>query len=250
MGLAAMCLRLLRTMLLSMTATLNPNSDLAYSTLYHVTVAGSVADLAGNPLGSDATWSFTTGAAPLPVLSDTTAADFSAGTLNSCVADATIGDGAVRLPLTLDEGFSGTGTSLPAGWIPTIWSGSTPPTLGGGMLTVNGSEAYTSANYTAGHSLQFVATFSAHAYESVGFAGGDPPLNNPPWLQFGTGAAGAQLYARILATGGTIGSGDDAIALGASYLGNPHTYRIDWNTNKVEFFIDGVSLVVRNISVC
>ena len=97
----------------SMTATLNPTSNLAYATLYHVAVSGSVTDVAGNQLGGDATWSFTTSAAPLPTLSDTTTADFSAGTLNSCVADATIGDGAVRLPGVVDVDFSG--TALPVG---------------------------------------------------------------------------------------------------------------------------------------
>ena len=186
---------------------------------------------------------FTTTVLPL---GDDTTADFNAGTLNSCVADATVGDGAVRLPFVIDEAYSG--TTLPGGWTSTIWTGSTPPTIGGGMLSVNGSEAYTTANYSSGHSLEFVATFSAHAYQTVGFAGGNPPLNNPPWLQFGTGSSGTQLYARILPTGGSIGSPDDTIALGAQYLGSPHTYRIDWNTDKVEFFIDGESVLVRNMT--
>ncbi len=228
----------------SMTATLNPNADLAYSTLYHVTVFGTVTDLAGNPLGSDSTWNFTTATAPLPVLSDTTAADFSAGTINSCVVDAIIGDGAVRLPLVIDEDFSG--TAFPSAWTSNIWSGSALPTVGNSLLSVNGNQAYTSAVYTAGHTLQFRATFDAHTYESVGFAGGNPPLNSPPWLQFGTGTTGTQLYARILASGGTAGGGDDMIPLGAAYLGTPHTYRIDWKTNGLEFFIDGVSVVSRS----
>lgn len=42
-------------------ATLNPTVDLASATLFHVTVAGTVADVAGNPLGTADTWSFTTG---------------------------------------------------------------------------------------------------------------------------------------------------------------------------------------------
>ena len=50
----------------SRTATLNPTADLAYSTLYHVTVSGSVRDISINPLGSDDTWSFTTAADNCP----------------------------------------------------------------------------------------------------------------------------------------------------------------------------------------
>jgi len=42
-------------------ATLNPASDLAPGTLYNVTVAATVADVAGNSLGTASTWSFTTG---------------------------------------------------------------------------------------------------------------------------------------------------------------------------------------------
>ena len=45
-------------------ATLNPTADLDPSTVYDVTVAATVADLAGNALGTADTWSFTT-AVPL-----------------------------------------------------------------------------------------------------------------------------------------------------------------------------------------
>ncbi len=46
------------------TAILNPSADLLPSTLYHVTVAGTVADLSDNALGAAVTWSFTTAAPP------------------------------------------------------------------------------------------------------------------------------------------------------------------------------------------
>ena len=63
-----------------------------------MTVAASVADLAGNRLGADDTWTFTTGAVILSV-TDTTVADFSAGSRLACAVDATIGDGVVCMPL-------------------------------------------------------------------------------------------------------------------------------------------------------
>lgn len=47
------------------TATFDPTDALAYSTLYTVTVSGSVATTGGVTLGGDATWSFTTEAAPI-----------------------------------------------------------------------------------------------------------------------------------------------------------------------------------------
>ena len=48
------------------TATLDPSADLEASTSYTATVKGGPAgakDVAGNPLASDVSWSFTTGAA-------------------------------------------------------------------------------------------------------------------------------------------------------------------------------------------
>jgi uncharacterized protein DUF4082/Big-like domain-containing protein/purple acid phosphatase-like protein len=51
------------------TATLTPQSSLAYATTYTATVkggSGGVADTSGNPLAQDRVWSFTTGAAPPP----------------------------------------------------------------------------------------------------------------------------------------------------------------------------------------
>jgi concanavalin A-like lectin/glucanase superfamily protein/Big-like domain-containing protein len=45
------------------TAALTPQSPLACGTAYDVVLAGTVTDLAGNALGSDVTWTFTTSAA-------------------------------------------------------------------------------------------------------------------------------------------------------------------------------------------
>jgi hypothetical protein len=58
-------------------AVLDPAGDLEYSTTYTATVRGTVTDAAGNALGSDRSWSFTTEAAPAPPFSMA----FSAGKL-------------------------------------------------------------------------------------------------------------------------------------------------------------------------
>jgi hypothetical protein len=55
-------------------ATLDPNADLDPSTTYLATLEGGATgakDVAGNPLGADKTWSFSTGVAPLPPPSQT-----------------------------------------------------------------------------------------------------------------------------------------------------------------------------------
>jgi hypothetical protein len=59
------------------TATFNPTSNLAASTLYTATVTTGVKDLAGNPLAVTKTWSFTTG-----TTADTTAPTVT-GTINA-----------------------------------------------------------------------------------------------------------------------------------------------------------------------
>ncbi len=66
-----------------------------------------------------ATDSFNTSVASF---TDTTTDDFTAG--SGCAVDPTIGDGAITLPGTIDENFSG--TSLPGAWTSNIWNGSSP----------------------------------------------------------------------------------------------------------------------------
>jgi PKD repeat protein len=56
----------------STTATLNPDADLASGATYTATISG-VTDAAGNAMSSDASWSFSTVAAPAPVASFTAA---------------------------------------------------------------------------------------------------------------------------------------------------------------------------------
>ena len=50
----------------SRTATLDPTGELADATRYTATLRGTVKDLAGNALGADDSWSFSTAAAPGP----------------------------------------------------------------------------------------------------------------------------------------------------------------------------------------
>ena len=106
------------------TATLDPDADLDLASTYEVTVAGSVEDAAGNALGADDTWTFTTGG-PGVGFTDTTFADFSAGDTG---ADA---------PTSRDRRRRGDpeaawSPSSPAGWPPTGWSSTTWESQGGG----------------------------------------------------------------------------------------------------------------------
>ena len=102
---------------LSRTATFSPTSSLASSTVYSVQIlggAGGAKDIAGNPLASAFSWSFTTGAvAGLPPVSLGTASSFAvlggaAGMTNAGVFTAINGDvGTTGVP-TMVTGFHDT----------------------------------------------------------------------------------------------------------------------------------------------
>jgi cysteine-rich repeat protein len=157
--------------------------------------------------------------------------------------------------LVINEDFSG--DSLPAGWAYYLWTGGIP-SVSGGFLTVNGAVAYANTLYGPGETLEFVATFNNQSFQHGGFGapsqGTYPMWNDPPWIMFSTGNTGTQLYVRICPVGDPLHpcsnmTGDDGIALGAGYLGSPHTYRIDWGVNSIDFYIDGNPVVSRDYSI-
>ena len=174
------------------TATLDPSADLAPSTTYTVTVAGSVADVAGNQLGSATTWSFTTGAISASIV-DTTVADFGAGTTGAGTYIAHMVDGEVTLAPTVGTEFDG--TNLPSGWATkgTPWATGGDATVGGGNLSVDGTVAGTTATFAPGRSIEFAATFTNQAFQHVGFVA-DLDFN-APWVVVSTGSGGG-VFAR------------------------------------------------------
>ena len=211
-------------------ATLDPSADLLPMTTYQVTVAASVADLVGNPLGADDTWTFTTGAVILSA-TDTTVANFSAGTLNACVIDATIGDGALRLSGTFEQNFSG--TTLPADWTWGVWNTGGTASVSGGALTVDGARSYSNLSFGPGRSLEFRATFTAENFQNIGFAS-DGDFNSP-WIVIGRGGNNPNpsgVYARM--------EYGEPVLLSTTTLNTPHVYRIDWTASGFVFYVDDV----------
>ena len=144
--------------------------------------------------------------------------------------------GCVHAANTRNEGFSG--TTLPAGWGSFLWSGGGTATVAGGVLDVDGAAARTDATYGPAMSIEFVATFNAEALQQVGFgAGGDTAprtFETFPWAMFSTGTSGTSLQARTW-DGGVAHDQD----VPGTWLGSPHTYRIDWSATSVRFSIDG-----------
>ncbi|MDQ2913089.1 MAG: Ig-like domain-containing protein, partial [Chloroflexota bacterium] len=211
------------------TTTLDPTANLAAHTTYTATVASSVADESNNLLGTDASWTFTTGA-PTATFTDTTVADFAAGASTSTFISET-SDGELILQPTVGAEFSG--TSLPAGWTqkPDPWGPGGAATVGGGAISVDATMAGTAATFGPGKSLEFVATFSGQAFQHVGFV---TDLDfNAPWVIVSTGSSGSAVVARSSTDpGGTV--------LGTDLLGSSHRYRIGWTATGFDFYVDGV----------
>ncbi len=148
------------------TATLDPDAGLAPNTTYEVTVDGDVEDSNGNSLGADDTWLFTTAGAASASLTDTTVADFSAGSTGPDTYVSESANGEVTLKPTVGAEFSG--TALPADWSSCTWPGGATPvctpggaTVSSQSLHVDGGLAGPSAAFGSGHALEFVATFGA-----------------------------------------------------------------------------------------
>lgn len=205
-------------------------SGLAPSTTYHfrVTSADAGALSSTSPEPPNAPASFTTPAGPCAV--DDARADFAAGTATTTAVTDVAGGEVALVPAYATE-FDG--AALPAGWSSANgapWTGGTPA-VAGGVLSVNGCIAGTSATWTAGASVEFVATFAAEGFQHVGFVG-DLAFNNP-WVIVSTGSAGDGVYARS-------NTNTTGVLLAGASLGAPHRYRIDWTPTQFVFWVDGV----------
>ena len=194
------------------------------------------ADAAGNA-SSSAILSFTMPATQLAA-TDTTVADFSAGTTDGQEYIAQTADGEVMLnPAAGSEFF---GTALPADWSVTAWTAGGTATVSGGALTSDGARAGTMANFAAGRSLEFVATFSGAPFQHVGF--GDT-FDAAPWAMFSTFNGGA-LFART-----SSGSASIDTPLATSLMGSPHRFRIDWTPTAIVYSADGVVVATHAIAI-
>jgi len=127
-----------------------------------------------------------------PCADDRLAADFAQGSTGANTVVTQTGDGEVTLAGAVHEDFSG--SSLPAGWGSSLWSGGGTVTVGGGVLTVSGAAAYTTSSFGPGRSIEFMATFLADPFQNVGFSL-DASFNSP-WMTIGSGAGGNGVYAR------------------------------------------------------
>ncbi len=210
---------------LGLTATLNPASSLDPDALFQANVSGSVADLTGNQLGANNSWSFRT--ANTGSFTDNTFAEFGDGTtgLGTYVAETT--DGEVILAPVVGDEFSA--STFPGDWTVSQYnSGNSGGTVAesNGQISLTGVQLSKNDTYAPGYWLEFVATFYNISYQAVGF-GND--FYYSPYVIFGTDNGG-NFAANSVPGGNTFLPG---------YQGTPHRYKIVWNSSSVDYYIDG-----------
>jgi hypothetical protein len=200
------------------------------------TAVAAVAAMAVGPAGA--------AAAPSP-LSDDSIENFAAGT--AAANTWAVEPGNVRLkPTTVSENFDGPVGTLPTGWTASPWAtGGAGTVTGTGSLTVDGAhvnDANLAPTYaptpTQPLTLEFRATFAGSVYQNLGF-GDTFATGDGPWATFSTGSNSLPLglYVRTMTPGGM--ASDIAVPATVDPL-VAHTYRIEWSTTNVKFYVDNV----------
>jgi hypothetical protein len=175
--------------------------------------------------------------APMISVSDTTAADFNAGTAGAGISITNVVDGELALAPSALLDFSV--PSLPSGASTKIYATGGGVSFSDGYAKVDGAFVTIGSFSGPGHTLEFVANFNGVAYQHVGYG---LTLESSSWAIFSTGDGGA-LYAR---SNGPIGINT---LIPGNWLGSTHRYRIDWNQSSIVYFIDGAVVATHSMEI-
>lgn len=204
--------------------TLTPNTALQPLTTYTATISGAT-DAAGNVM-SAVSWSFTVQG----IWSQTTAADFAAGSNNGTIVTSD-GGGALQLAPGFSDDFAG--TSLSSNWATGAWGAGNAIAVTNGTLSVQGSQVLSGATYVS-KPVEASINFGATPYQHFGWATGLDSVGGDYWAIFSTGGTSNELYARVNA----LGNSQQDVDIGGLLTGF-HTYRIEPSTSGFNFYVDG-----------
>jgi hypothetical protein len=154
------------------TATFTPMANLAGSTQYTATIAATVTDAAGNALGSDYSWQFTTGPAP--------------DTAPPTVSSTSPNNGATNV--TLNSSLSATFSEPMNNATLTTATFTLRPSAGGGTIAGTVNVSGNTATFTPAANLAGSTQYRARIASSVTDAAGNALGSNFSW-QFTTGPA-------------------------------------------------------------
>ena len=158
-----------------------------------------------------------------PCAIDSSASNFSLGTVDTAAAVVLEGRGALMLKPKFNEEFSGNTLSA-ANWSSLSYSGinGASTTVSGGLLSVNGMHAASAKTYGPGTVMEFYATFTNAANQNIGLSA-NANFTSKPWVMFGQGTtADGNLYIRT--------SDGKTVKLGTYLIGSTHKYKIVWNS--------------------
>ena len=184
---------------------------------------------------------YATGGGTTGSATDTTVADFSAGTLDANTRVSQVGDGEVILAAAVNEEFSG--SALPAGWSGAPWGGGRIGRRRLGPVDRRRGAGRQQTRRTLRGSRSSSSQPSERRPTSTSASPGTSTRVRRGSI-FSTKDTTDTLFARTNTGGGTI---DNPIP--GSWLGTPHRYRIEWNASSVRFFIDGTLVDTHSVSI-
>ena len=220
------------------TITSNPGALTCTTTTLTCTVSGltngtayTYSATARNAAGTS---SSSVSSPPSGSATDTTTANFAAGTLGAAIYGAETADGEISLVPASGTEFGG--TALPTTWSAAVLAKGGTTTVSGGQAVLNGTRIRTTGTFSSLRSVEFAATFSGAANQDIGF-GADG--TTAPWAMFTTQTSGS------LAARTSNGTTNLTTAIAGSWYTGPHRFRIDWNASNVVYSIDGVVVVTH-----
>ena len=236
----------------SQTAILVPDAELAYATTYEARLATAIADPAGNPLGADEAWTFTTRLTPPVCFTATATADFAAGLLDDLAlaeTDSSARGGQLRLPPAAGALFLE--PTLGPDWVVTRSGPDAQPSIVQGVMDAqfyDGDEPVTST----AHMAQAVAApvvceyrgqlRSGSNFSTMGLmSDSDLREQRAYFSTFGTGPDSVPVIHTVIRdTSGVIAAVPTAVTPDAW-----HVFRIEVLADRVEFYADGVHVDTR-----
>jgi hypothetical protein len=163
---------------------------------------------------------------------DSTTADFSAGTADAGAYFSETGNGEVMLTPALATEFSG--TTLPSGWVSTALITKGSYVVSGGTIKLQDSQITSTLPFVGvGHSIEFSATLNGEPQQFAGLL----------LAQFNTKLVGTtvSLCARTINALKTVET-----VIPGNWFGAPHRFRIDWTSTGEVYWIDGAKVATHN----
>ena len=193
---------------------------------YRVTSADAAVNTTTVPVATATAASYVPTVAPI---SQTSAADFTTGTLTGAYVSQT-GDGEVmQAPST---GVEFVGTALPSGWTSASLASGSSTTVGNGTATLSGTRLSSTATTTSVKSIE-IAAASLTRTMRLGFGN----TGGTVYAGFGVDTSGRLV---ALANDGRFFN-TTTVVTGVNPL-LPHRYRVDWiSATQVRFSVDGVA---------